>query len=93
MAMTVSEIQLYQILKTKLGDKVAEELVSFVKSEVHNEFDARKQILATKEDIYIIKQDIYDVKVNLMRSIYVVGLIQFLAIIGSVLAIINFTVK
>jgi len=84
--MTVSEIQLYQILRNKLGDKGAEELVSFVRSEIRTEFDNRKEILATKEDLY-------HVKMGLMRSIYVVGLIQFLAITGSVLAIINFIVR
>ncbi len=84
--MTVSEIQLYQILQNKLGDKGAEELVSFLSAEIKNEFNARKEILATKEDLY-------HVKTGLLRSIYVVGLIQFLAITGSVLAIINFAVK
>lgn len=84
--MTVSEIQLYQILQSKLGDKGAEELVSFVSAEIKNEFDSRKEILATKEDLY-------NVKTGLLRSIYVVGLIQFLAITGSVLAIVNFIIK
>lgn len=37
--MCVFEIQLFQILKSKLGDKEAEYLVSFVKDEVKSEFD------------------------------------------------------
>lgn len=80
--MSVSEIQLYQILKNKLGEKEAEELVSFVKAEVRTEFENRKEILATKEDI-----------ANVHKSIYLVGLVQFLAIMGSVLAIVNFMIK
>lgn len=84
--MSVSEIQLYQILKNKLGEKEAEELVSFVKAEVKSEYDNKREILATKEDLANIRAD-------LMKSIYIVGLIQFLAIVGSVLAIFNFMLK
>ncbi|MDF3079107.1 MAG: hypothetical protein K0S09_2996 [Sphingobacteriaceae bacterium] len=84
--MSVSEIQLFQILKNKLGEKEAEELVSFVKTEVKTEFDNRREILATKEDLANVRGD-------LMRSIYIVGLVQFLAIVGSVLVIFNFMLK
>jgi len=84
--MIVSEIQLFQILKSKLGDKGADELVSFVRSEIKTEFDSRKEILSTKQYLWNVKND-------LMRSIYVIGLIQFLAITGSILTIINITIK
>ncbi|MGV3685276.1 MAG: hypothetical protein ACO1NS_06580 [Daejeonella sp.] len=84
--MSVSEIKLYQILKDRLGNKEAEALVHFVSSEIKNEFDNRKEIFATKDDVGNVKSD-------LTKSIYVVGLIQFLAITGSVLAIINFIIK
>lgn len=44
--------------------------------------DSKKEIFLTKED-----------KVDIMRSIYLVGLIQFLAIVGSVVGIINVMIK
>ncbi len=91
--MTVSEIQLYQILKTKLGDKGAEELVVFVKSRIKSEFDIREELYATKNDIALVREDMIEMKSELSKSIYIVGLIQFLAIIGSIMAIINFTIK
>lgn len=80
--MSISEIQLYNALKTKLGDIEAQQLVDFVKSEVTSEFDNRKDTFLNKED-----------KVDIMRSIYIVGIVQFLAIVGSVLAIMNFMLK
>ncbi|WP_293784882.1 hypothetical protein [uncultured Pedobacter sp.] len=80
--MSVTEIQLFQILKAKLGEQEAEQLVSFVKAEVKSEFDNKREVLATKEDI-----------ANMQKTIYVVGLIQFLAIIGSVIGIVNFMIK
>ncbi len=80
--MSISEIQLYNALKTKLGDTEAQQLVDFVKSEVATEFNNRKDTFLNKED-----------KIDIMRSIYIVGIVQFLAIVGSVLAIMNFMLK
>ena len=45
--------------------------------------------MAEKVDLFLTKDD----KVDLMRSIYVVGLVQFLAIVGSVVVIVNFMSK
>lgn len=80
--MSISEIQLYNALKTKLGDNEAQQLVDFVKSEVNSEFNNRKEIFLNKED-----------KIDIMRSIYFVGVVQFFAIVGSVLAIMNFMLR
>ena len=84
--MSISEIQLFQALKIKLGEKEAEELVQFVKSEVKDQFDGKKDFFASKEDLANTKSD-------LIKTIYFVGLTQFLAIVGSVLLIFNFMVK
>ncbi len=80
--MKFSERRLYNVLKTKLGDSEAQQLVDFVRAEVSTEFNNRKDTFLTKED-----------KMDLMRSIYIVGIVQFLAIVGSVLAIMNFMLK
>ena len=80
--MSISEIQLYNALKTKLGDTEAQQLVDFVKSEISSEFANRKETFLTKED-----------KIDIMRSIYIVGIVQFLAITGSVLAILSFMLR
>lgn len=41
--MSITEIQLFQILKSKLGEKEAEQLVSFVKTEVSAEFENKER--------------------------------------------------
>jgi hypothetical protein len=53
--MSISEIQLYNILKQKLGEKEASSLVEFVKSEVKNEFQSAASTYATKADIANLK--------------------------------------
>jgi len=80
--MSVTEIRLFQILKAKLGEQEAEQLVSFVKEEVKSKFENKREGLATKEDI-----------ANMQKTIYFVGLIQFLATVGSVIGIVNFIIK
>ncbi len=49
--MQVSEIQLFQILKEKLGEKEAQTLVEYVETKVERGFEVKKDVLATKEDI------------------------------------------
>ena len=95
--MTVSEIQLYQLLKKKLGENETEQLVSFMKDEVESQFMNKQNILATKGDldreISHVREDMMNMKAELLKSIYVVGLVQFIAIVGSVLTILNFMLK
>ena len=45
------------------------------------------------QEILATKADLANVRADLMKSIYIVGLLQFLAIVGSVLAIFNFMLK
>jgi hypothetical protein len=80
--MSVTEIQLYKALQSKLGDVEAQELVSFIKTEINAEFMDCKQVFLTKED-----------KIDIIRSIYIVALIQFLAIIGTLIGIVSFFLK
>ena len=84
--MSVSNIRLYQILKERLGEKEVGKLACLVSTEIKNEFDNRKKIFATKEDSGIVKTE-------LIKSIYFIGLIQFLAITGAMIGIVNFTIK
>lgn len=49
--MLVSDIQLFQILKQRLGEKEAEALVEFVDHKLKETNEVNLKILATKEDI------------------------------------------
>ena len=84
--MSISEIQLFQALKIKLGEKEAEELVQLVKTEVQDTFSSKQDFIASKVDLHNAAAD-------LVKFIYFMGLVQFLAIIGSVLLIFNFMLK
>ncbi len=57
MTITTTDIQLFQILKEKLGEKEAEALVTFVDSKIKDANGQNVKILATKEDVAQAKTD------------------------------------
>ena len=60
--MIVSEITLFNTLKTKLGEHEAQVVVEGIKSTVMEEFNTKKDILATKMDIEQVKAEILVLK-------------------------------
>ena len=91
--MVVSDIQLYEILSLKLGKEEAKALAQFVETKVEQELTAKAAFLATKDDITAVRKDMHELEVRLTRNIYIVGVIQFLAIVGSVLTLLKFHVS
>lgn len=80
--MVVSEIRLYELLKAKIGEREAEAFVEIPDKKVDQKFNDKWETLATK-------QDMADLRSELLKTIYLVSLGQLLAIIGSVVAIVN----
>ena len=73
--MAITEIQLYDALKLKPGEKEAQQLVEFVKAEVNDEIDAKSNQFATKEDLA-------NAKVDIIKWVFGFFVVLILAIIG-----------
>jgi hypothetical protein len=56
--MQVAEIELYEILKEKIGEKEAKILVEYIETKVEKRFEEKKDLLATKADLANAKADI-----------------------------------
>ena len=84
--MEISEIELYNSLRSKLGDQEAQEFISFVNARIKNEFMDQKQIFLTKDDKV-------EIMVKLTRSIFAASLLNFLAIVGALVTILTFVLK
>jgi len=56
--MTISEIQLYELLASKIGRTEAQGLVEFVETKVDKKMDEKTNILVTKEDLSNVKVDL-----------------------------------
>ena len=66
-----------------MGEDQAQNLGEFIETKVKGEFNSRKDVFATK-------QDVFDLRADLLRTIYIVGIVQLVGIVGSVLAIVKF---
>lgn len=96
--MTASQtLNLYNLtLRYFKNEADAKAFVSEVESVVDDKFENKKNELSSKADISTLKDEINrldiriaDTKAELIKSIYLVGLIQFLAIVGSVVGILS----
>jgi hypothetical protein len=56
--MEMDQIQMYEILKTKLGEKETKVFIHLIDEKMDAKINARKHELATKEDISLLKDDI-----------------------------------
>jgi hypothetical protein len=65
--MTVSTIDLYNILKIKIGENEAKALVEFVELKVENKFEDKMDEIATKKDLWELKSDL-EVKIERSKT-------------------------
>jgi hypothetical protein len=84
--MTVSDIQLYEILASKLGKEEAKVLVEFVESKTEKKLDEKVSTFATKEDIANLKSEIANAKVDIVRWVIGTGI----ALAGLIIAVVKF---
>jgi polyhydroxyalkanoate synthesis regulator phasin len=97
-SMNVSEIELYQILKGKLGEDQAKALVTFVEQKVNESFESKKETLATKQDIYELSEKLFELSEKLSEKMnshfkWLIGLFvgQMAFMLGIVYFILNFS--
>jgi ABC-type antimicrobial peptide transport system permease subunit len=95
--MSTLQIEAYELLKQKPGQQEANLFIEYIENKVDKQVENQTKILATTKDLLSTREDlikeIAGVKSDLHKTIYLVGLIQFLAIVGSVLGIVNFMLK
>lgn len=93
MTITTADIQLYEMLKQKLGNQQAEALVVYVDTRLKEAHEHNLKTLTTKEDLkdlkLELKQDIADVrlevaktKTDIVRWVFALFIPLMLAIIG-----------
>ena len=80
----ISNIELYNLLRAKLGEKEAQAVTSYIDTTVADKFIAEKQYLATKEDIAIVRKEIAETKADILKWLFLmflpiyIGMIVFL---------------
>lgn len=77
--MSTLELRVYEIFKAKLGNKEAETVMEFIDAKAEEKISHKKDVFLTKDD-----------KVDIIKSIYTVNIIQFIATIASLIGILKF---
>ena len=90
MNITTTDIQLFQILKQKIGEQEAEALVSFVDSKLKENNEANLKVLATKEDIAKLKGEletkIAEAKADTIKWMFIFWTGSILTTLGGMFA-------
>ncbi|MCW3107005.1 MAG: hypothetical protein JWQ09_1511 [Segetibacter sp.] len=69
------------------------EVLSEIDDRQNQKFEISKELFLTQKDKVDLIDRIQSVEKSINKTVYIVGLVQFIAIVASVLAIINFIVK
>ena len=69
--MVVSEINLYNALKSSLGENQAQTIVENLKEQIKSEIDNRKDVLATKEDVAKLDVKVSDIKGEIVKWMFI----------------------
>lgn len=84
--MHVAEIELYEILKSKLGEKEAKVLVEYIEDKIDKRLDEKKDILASKQDIANLELKIEQTRSDIIKWMFLFWLGQ-LASLSAILQI------
>ena len=88
------QLQAYEILKQKFGERDASIVIDFIETKIGFEVEANIKHVATKVDLselkLVLTEDISGLRSELAKTMYMVGLVQFLAIVASIVGILSF---
>jgi hypothetical protein len=80
----ISSIEMYTILKGKLGEDEAKALTEYVESKVEKSFEKEKDILASKEDVLKLEIKISDVKSEIIKWMFIFWIGQIAVLLALV---------
>ncbi len=87
-------LKLFDITQEFIKDKEkAREFVAKIEETIDDKFNTERNNLVAKIDLAEMETRVEKRFSDTIKTIYIVGLIQFIAIVGSVLAIVNFMIK
>ena len=88
--MQIASIELYDLLKGKIGEKEAKTLVTFIEAEVESKLEKRADTLATKE---YVRAELAHVKADLIKWMFVFIVGQTAVTIGVMIAVLQLFFK
>ena len=81
---SITSIEMYNILKVKLGENEAKALTEYVETKVEKSLEKEPDILATKEDIYKIDVKLADTKSEIIKWMFIFWIGQIAVTLGII---------
>lgn len=81
---SITSIEMYNILKVKLGENEAKALTEYVETKVEKSLEKEPDILATKEDIYKIEVKLADTKSEIIKWMFIFWIGQIAVTLGII---------
>lgn len=85
MAATITSVDMYNLLREKIGDQQAKTLTEYVEQRIEASIDKEKSILSTKEDIANLRVEMKEQKSELIKWMFIFWIGQIAATIGIIL--------
>jgi hypothetical protein len=96
-AVNINDIQLFNLLKAKLGEKEAEVLVEYVRASVKQELNDSTNHLATREfvkdEINVVRLEMKEFKSEIIKWMFIFWIGSVLTTLGALFALLKFFIK
>jgi hypothetical protein len=86
----ISSIEMFNILKVKLGEKETKALTEYVESQVEKSIEKEKNVLATKQDIYKLEVKMSEMKSEIIKWMFIFWIGQIAVTLAIILGIKEF---
>lgn len=103
MTIDISDIQLFTLLKQKVGEREATSLIDYVKQETNSTSSKTKELLSKDiaslqihiDEQFKLQEQINSLKLaesksDMMKAMYITSFIQIISIIGGLMALVKF---
>lgn len=80
--MSTLEIKVYELFKQRFNEEEARTVLGYIDTKAEEKISQKKDVFLTKDD-----------KIDIIKSMYTANLIQFLAMIGSIIAIVKLMIR
>jgi hypothetical protein len=80
--MVITSIDLFNVLKEKIGEQQAKSLTEYIEVKVEQKFESQKQMLATKEDVKNLEIKLAETKSDLLKWVFAMFVSLALMIVG-----------
>jgi hypothetical protein len=87
--MSTTELQVYELFKNRFSESEAKLIVAYFDEKAEEKYQQKKDILATKEDVGIVRKEIAESKAELIKWSFIFWVGTVITVLGGLFAILK----